>query len=102
VATLFLLLASWLLLRGLRDGRARDFALGGACVALSAMDYYSGRITPVLALVLAALWLWQRQRYPQMRFRLWWIGLGASLVGSVRTLPTCWTSSAASAGGAIT
>jgi len=80
VATLFLLLASWLLLRGLRDGRARDFALGGACVALSAMDYYSGRITPVLALVLAALWLWQRQRYPQMRFRLWWIGLGASLV----------------------
>lgn len=80
VATLFLLLATWLLLRGLRDGRARDFALGGACVSLSAMDYYSGRIAPVLALVLAALWLWQRQRYPRMRFRLWWIGFGGALV----------------------
>lgn len=80
VATLFLLLASWLLLRGLRDGRARDFALGGACVSLAVMDYYSGRIAPILALGLAALWFWQRDRYPHVRFRLWWIGFGGALV----------------------
>ncbi len=80
VATLFVLLASWLLLRGLRDGRARDFALGGACVSLAAMDYYSGRIGPVLAVGLAGLWFWQRHQSPQMRFRLWWIGFGGALV----------------------
>lgn len=80
VATLFVLLASWLLLRGMRDGRARDFALGGACVSLAAMDYYSGRIGPVLAVGLAGLWFWQRHQFPQMRFRLWWIGFGGALV----------------------
>lgn len=80
VATLFVLLASWLLLRGLRDGRARDFALGGACVSLAMMDYYSGRIAPVLALGLAALWFGQRDRYPHVRFRLWWVGFGGALV----------------------
>lgn len=80
VATLWVLLASWLLLRGLRDGRARDFALGGACVSLAMMDYYSGRIAPVLALGLAALWFGQRDRYPHVGFRLWWVGLGGALV----------------------
>jgi hypothetical protein len=80
LATLFVLLASWLLLQGLRYGRARDFALGGACVSLAAMDYYSGRIGPVLAVGLAGLWFWQRHQFPHVRFKLWWIGFGGALV----------------------
>lgn len=75
-----MLLASWLLLRGLRYGRARDFALGGACVSLATMDYYSGRIGPVLAVGLAGLWFWQRHQFPHVRFKLWWIGFGGALV----------------------
>jgi len=80
LATFFRVFASLFFLLGLRRGNVACFGLAGLGVGLGLLDYYSGRIGPVLAACIFVLWLFNRGRYPHVTGRHWLIALIGMLV----------------------
>ncbi len=80
----FEVLAFYFLAKGIQKGGKWNFAFSGICLATSVLTYYSGRLVPIMAvIVIIAYWLMERNGFPKFLgrnlsfltvFFLWMIG----------------------------
>lgn len=72
---LFQALATFFLIRGLRDRRARDYALGGLLTGLSFYTYLSSRLAAATLALYLLYWLWSDPAGWRAALRRCWLGL---------------------------
>ncbi len=70
VATLFVTAGSLAVLHGIKRERLGGFVLGGILFGLGLMDYYSGRVGPVVLLAMFVLW-WPRRHTTRISMGHW-------------------------------
>lgn len=72
---LFQVLGTWLLIRGLRERRARDYAWGGLITGLTLYTYLSSRLAIATIGLLALYWLGTDPQGPWASWKRHWRGL---------------------------
>ena len=72
---LFQVLAAYFLLRGLRDRRALDYALGGLLTGLSIYTYLSARLAAITLALFLLYWFLSDPTSPFSAFRRSWLGM---------------------------
>lgn len=71
LTTFFVLLAGLFLLHGLRRVSLLSFAISGISLGMGMLDYYSGRVGPVIGFSMFLLWWLRRRKHPEIRLTHW-------------------------------
>jgi len=83
---LFQVAATFFLIRGLRERRAADFAIGGVVAGLMMYTYLSARLALVTLVLVCLYWIALDPRGPMAGFRRHWRGLGLYFLASTITV----------------
>lgn len=90
VPPLLMVLAMFFLIRGLRERRARDYALGGALTGLALYTYLSSRLMIFALLVFSSYWLLADPNGPVAGWKRHWRGLAIFWTAAVLVVaPLC-------------
>ncbi len=80
---LFQVLATFFLIRGLRDRRALDYALSGLLIGLSMYTYLSSRLAAATLVLYILYWLWSDPAGWRAALRRSWLGLAILLMAAL-------------------
>lgn len=83
---LFQVLATFFLLRGLRDRRALDYALSGLLMGLSIYTYLSARLAVVTILLYILYWFLSDPSGLRASLRRSWLGLSILIIAAIVTV----------------
>jgi hypothetical protein len=80
---LFQVLATFFLIRGLRDRRALDYALSGLLIGLATYTYPSSRLAAATLVVYILYWIWSDPAGWRAALRRSWLGLAMGAIAAL-------------------